>query len=190
MALVGRGFVRATFEMMINIGSGWPLRRHWPAARPWLGLAARLTLAGVWLVAGGLKAGDLADSARAVAAYRLVSGDAARAVGAALPFVELALGVLLLLGLATRLSAAVSAALFAAFAVGIGSAWARGLSIDCGCFGGGGQLAEGQYPNYAPHIAGDVALLLVALFLTVWPGTRLAADGWIAGPQPVDEEVS
>jgi uncharacterized membrane protein YphA (DoxX/SURF4 family) len=153
----------------------------WASARPWLGTLARVALAVVWLIAGGSKLGDLAGSGRAVAAFRLMPVEAARIVGAALPFVELALGVLLLLGLATRLAAAVTAALFAVYIVGIAAAWARGLSIDCGCFGGGGQLAPGQHPNYAPDILRDVGLLLIAGFLVIWPRTRLALDEWLLG---------
>jgi uncharacterized membrane protein YphA (DoxX/SURF4 family) len=97
---------------------------RWPAVRPWLGVAARLGLAAVWLVAGGSKVGDLAASGRAVNAYQVMPYDVATVVGAALPFVELALGVLLLLGLATRLGAGVSAALLVVFIAGIASAWA------------------------------------------------------------------
>jgi uncharacterized membrane protein YphA (DoxX/SURF4 family) len=148
----------------------------------WLGTLARLALATVWLVAGVLKLGDLAGSGRAVAAYRLLPPEMARAAGAALPFVELALGVLLLLGLATRLVAAVSAVLLAVYVGGIASVWARGLSIDCGCFSSGGQLATGRHPAYGWEIARDVALLLVAVFLARWPRTRFGIDGWLAGP--------
>ena len=43
-----------------------PSTRRWPALRPWLGTAARLGLAAVWLIAGGAKVGDLAASGRAV----------------------------------------------------------------------------------------------------------------------------
>ena len=152
---------------------------RWQAVRPWLGVAARLTLAGVWIVAGAAKVGDLAGSGRAVAAYRLLPVGVAQAVGAALPFVELALGVLLLLGLATRLSATVTAALLVVYIGGIASVWARGLSIDCGCFGGGGNLAAGQHPNYAPDLARDAALLVVAVFLLLWPRTPLSVDRWL-----------
>jgi uncharacterized membrane protein YphA (DoxX/SURF4 family) len=167
--------------------SGCNQRRHtqvniayrWPQLRPWLGLLARLGLAAVWLVAGGSKVGDLAGSGRAVAAYQVMPFEAARVVGAALPFVELALGVLLLLGLATRLAGAVSAALLTVFIVGIASAWARGLSIDCGCFGGGGQLAASQHPNYAPEILRDLGLLILAGVLVAWPRTRFALDEWL-----------
>lgn len=152
---------------------------RWATVRPWVSTIARLGLAAVWLIAGGAKVGDLAGSGRAVAAFKLMPVDAARFIGAALPFIEIALGVLLLLGLATRLVAGISAALFAVYIVGIASAWARGLSIDCGCFGGGGQLAAGQHPNYGPDILRDLGLLVLAGFLVIWPRTRLAVDRWL-----------
>jgi uncharacterized membrane protein YphA (DoxX/SURF4 family) len=142
----------------------------------WLGLAARLLLAGVWLVAGGSKVGDVAESVRAVHAYDLLPYGASKLVGAALPFVELALGLLLLTGFATPLAAGVSAAMFALFVAGIAAAWARGLRIECGCFGGGGELAAGQRPNYFWEIARDLALLAVAVYLVVRPRSRLSVD--------------
>jgi uncharacterized membrane protein YphA (DoxX/SURF4 family) len=140
-----------------------------------------LGLAAVWLVAGGSKVGDLAASGRAVVAYRVLPYEVATVVGAALPFVELTLGVLLLVGLATRLAATVSTLLLVVFVAGITSAWARGLSIDCGCFGSGGDLAAGQSPTYGPEILRDVAFLALAAFLLVWPHTRLSVDSWLAG---------
>ena len=153
--------------------------RRWPAARPWLGTAVRLGLAAVWLVAGGSKVTDLAASGRAVNAYQVMPYDLAKIVGAALPFVEIALGLLLLAGLATRLSAWVSVGLLVVFLAGIGSAWARGLSIDCGCFGGGGALAAGQAPSYLPEVLRDLGFLILAGFLVVFPRTRLAVDSWL-----------
>ncbi|MBM0231426.1 DoxX family membrane protein [Micromonospora sp. STR1_7] len=161
---------------------------RWPVVRPWLGIAARLGLAAVWLIAGASKVGDLAASGRAVNAYQVLPYDVATAVGAALPFVELALGVLLLLGLATRLGAGVSAALLVVFVAGIASAWARGLSIDCGCFGSGGQLAEGQAPSYLPEILRDLGFLVLAGFLLIWPRTPVSVDGWLSGEPAVEVE--
>ncbi|WP_410813266.1 MauE/DoxX family redox-associated membrane protein [Micromonospora sp. 067-2] len=168
--------------------TGPPTRAaRWSAVRPWLGVAARLGLAAVWLVAGASKVGDLAASGRAVNAYQVLPYDVATVVGAALPFVELALGVLLLLGLATRLSAAVSVALLVVFVAGISSAWARGLSIDCGCFGSGGQLAEGQAPSYLPEILRDLGFLVLAGFLLIWPRTPVSVDGWLSA-EPAEED--
>jgi uncharacterized membrane protein YphA (DoxX/SURF4 family) len=149
--------------------------------RPWLGTLVRLGLATVWLIAGGAKVGDLAGSGRAVAAFQLMPVELARIVGAALPFIELVLGALLVVGLAVRLTAGISAALLTVYIAGIAAAWARGLQIDCGCFGGGGQLAAGQHPNYAPDIARDLGFLLLAVFLLAWSRTRLALDEWLLG---------
>src|ERR1041384_3469328 len=101
-------------------------------AWPWISTVARLGLAAVFLVAGGLKVTDLDASARAVNAYRLMSYDTAKVVGAVQPFLEIALGLLLLIGLAVRLSAGISALLLVIFIAGTVSPWARGLQIDCG----------------------------------------------------------
>jgi uncharacterized membrane protein YphA (DoxX/SURF4 family) len=147
-----------------------------PPASPllWLGTAARLLLGGVWLVAGASKITDLDASVRAVRAYQLLPETAAQVVGAGLPLVELLLGVLLVAGAGVRAAAAVSAVLMLAFVVGIASAWARGLRIDCGCFGSGGELAAGQDPTYGVELARDIALTVLAALLTRWPAGRLA----------------
>jgi uncharacterized membrane protein YphA (DoxX/SURF4 family) len=142
----------------------------------WVGAACRLVLAGVWIYAGAAKFGDLGASVRAVKAYQILPAGVAEVVGAALPLVEIALGVLLLVGLATRLAAAASAVLLLAFIAGVASAWARGLRIDCGCFGSGGELAPGESPQYAVEIVRDVGFLAAAAFLLVWPRTRLSLD--------------
>jgi uncharacterized membrane protein YphA (DoxX/SURF4 family) len=157
------------------------IRTRWPAVRPWLGTVVRLGLAVVWLVAGGMKVGDLAAAGRAVNAYQLMPYDVATAVGAAQPFIEIALGVLLLVGLATRLAAGVSAVLLLLFIAGIASAWARGLSIDCGCFSTGGELPAGQAPSYLPEILRDLGFLVLAGFLLIWPRTRLSVDSRLEG---------
>lgn len=147
-----------------------------PALRPWLGTAARLILGGVFLVAGALKVGDLAASGRAVAAYRIFPYDFATFIGAVLPFLEIALGVLLIVGLATRFASVVAAILLVVFIAGVASAWARGLRIDCGCFGDGGDLTAGERPQYFSETIRDIALLALAGFLSIFPRTRLSVD--------------
>ena len=146
-------------------------------ALAWLSTAARLLLGAVWLFAGATKITDLDASVRAVRAYRLLPETAAQVVGAGLPVVELLLGALLVVGAGVRAAATVSAVLMLAFVVGIASAWARGLRIDCGCFGSGGDLAAGQDPGYGIELTRDAALFVLAVLLARWPAGRLAIDG-------------
>ncbi len=157
-----------------------------PRLRPWLGTAARLLLAATWAWAAVAKMGDPAAAVRAVRAYQLLPEWLAKAVGYGLPFLELGLAALLLAGLATRVAAIVSAALLVVFLAGIVSAAARGLQIECGCFGGGGQLGAGQSTAYTGEILRDAGLLLVSAFLIWSARTRWALDDAVrtAGPEP------
>jgi uncharacterized membrane protein YphA (DoxX/SURF4 family) len=143
--------------------------------RLWFATALRLLLAGVLAVAGALKLPDPAESVRAVRAYDLLPEAIVPTVGYVLPPLELALALLLLLGLVTRWAALGAGVLMAAFVVGIASAWARGLTIDCGCFGGGGQVDAAE-TAYLQEILRDVGLLLAAAFLVWRPASRLALD--------------
>lgn len=154
--------------------------------RPWLGTAARLLLAVTWAWAAVAKMGDPAASVRAVRAYQVLPEWLAKGVGYGLPFLELGLAVLLLIGLATRAAAAVSSALLVVFLAGIVSAAVRGLQIECGCFGGGGQLGAGQSTAYTGEILRDTGLLLVSAFLVRAHRTRYAVDDAVreAGPEP------
>ena len=127
----------------------------------WIGTLARLALGGVFLVAGALKVGDPDASVRAVQAYRLLPTDVAEVVGYVLPAVEIGLGLLLLLGLMTRVAAAAALILLVAFVIGVSSAWARGLSIDCGCFGGGGEVAPGA-TRYVEELIRDAGLIIAS----------------------------
>jgi uncharacterized membrane protein YphA (DoxX/SURF4 family) len=141
----------------------------------WIGFAARLLVGGVWIVAGALKLPDLDASVRAVRAYQLLPEAVVPAVGHALPILEVVVGLMLVVGLLVRASAVVSAVLFLAFVIGIASAWARGLQIDCGCFGGGGYDANAT-DKYPWEIARDLGLLFASLWLVWRPRSRWALD--------------
>lgn len=138
-----------------------------------VGTMVRLALAAVWLVSGSIKLADPGQTYVAVQAYEVLPAGSVGFVATALPLVELALGVLLLAGLATRAVAVASAAGLLIFIAGVAQAWARGLSIDCGCFGGGGEIAAGQ-TNYAREIALDIGFIALACWLVIRPGTLLA----------------
>jgi len=141
----------------------------------WVALIARLVLGGVLLAAGLLKYKHLDKSQMAVRAYELLPISLANFLGIVLPFVEIGIGILLILGAAIRVSSILGAFLMFIFIIGISQAWVRGLSIDCGCFGGGGQVEPGT-ANYLPEILRDLGLALLGIYLFRFPQSKFALD--------------
>lgn len=138
----------------------------------------RLGLAAVWLTSGAIKLADPGQTFLAVKAYQLLPDSVVHPVATGLPLLELALGVLLLFGLLTRVAAGVAAVLLLLFIAGVAQSWARGLTISCGCFGGGGQVAQGQ-TQYPQEIARDMGFMVLAAWLIVRARTRLSVEGWL-----------
>lgn len=145
-----------------------------------VGLGARLILGGVLLVAGARKAADPTAAGRAVRAYQLLPYDVTGVMGNMVPLLEIAAGVLLIVGLFSRISAAFASLLMSAFITGIGSAWARGLTIECGCFGGGGTIAAAQ-TQYLQEIIRDIGLMACGAWLTLRPRTTFSLDQRLFG---------
>ena len=111
------------------------MRDKFTITQPWLTLLARLILGGVLIAAGALKVGNLQKSAMAVRAYEMLPVWMANLLGYALPWIEIGIGLLLVLGALVKINGLLGALIMLAFIIAIAQAWARGLSIDCGCFG-------------------------------------------------------
>ncbi|MGH3352964.1 MAG: DoxX family protein [Nocardioides sp.] len=139
----------------------------------WVGLAGRLYLGFVFLAAGLAKLPEPAITEQAVRGYQLLPWQLAPAYAIAMPIAEIVLGAMLILGLFTRTAAVAIALGLCSFIVGITAAWARGLNIDCGCFGGGGASAD---PSYLADTFRDLGWLAIAVYLIVVRRTKLALD--------------
>jgi uncharacterized membrane protein YphA (DoxX/SURF4 family) len=151
-----------------------------------IGTLCRLGLAAVWLISGGIKAVDPNQTHAAVRAYQLLPDGLVGVVAAALPFLELAFGALLLVGIGTRLMGVLSGLLLLLYIAGVAQSWARGLNIDCGCFGGGGQVAADK-THYLQEILRDIGFLALAVWLSVRPRTLFAIDGLLTRRQQLDD---
>lgn len=127
----------------------------------------------MFAIASLAKIGNTDAMVRAVRAYQILPEGAVRPVAYALPYLELAIAVLLLLGIGTRFIAAVAAVMLLLFIGSVTSAGLRGLKIDCGCFGGGGAVTHTQYLQ---EILRDIGFLLLAAWLIVFPLSRLSLD--------------
>jgi protein-disulfide isomerase/uncharacterized membrane protein YphA (DoxX/SURF4 family) len=148
------------------------------AIRPWVGTVFRLALGAVWLWAGWAKLTDPRGFVQAVRAYDATPEWLSKAIGYGLPILEICLALMLIAGVITRVAAAASGVLLLIFLVGIVQAAIRGLKLDCGCFGGGGATQGST--TYTLDILRDVGLLVLAIYLIVWPMTRWSVDEYLA----------
>lgn len=153
------------------------LKQRLTTAQPWLSALTRLGLAAMFAVSGWSKVNELEDTVRSVRAYQLLPEAVVRPFAYGLPMIELCLTVILLLGIGIRLGALLTAALMVMFMFGVSMAWIRGLSIDCGCFGGAGGEVPDPVPGYITVLLRDAALLLVSLALARWPRSPFSLDG-------------
>ncbi len=148
--------------------------------QPIITLVARLILGGVLFTAGALKAFKPSESAGATAAYKILPTDIAHVVGYALPWLEIAIAILLIIGLSARFAAVMGTVVMAVFIAAIISVWARGILIDCGCFGGGGAIdptkAAQVHRAYLLEILRDLGLALCGLYLYFFPYGRLSIE--------------
>jgi uncharacterized membrane protein YphA (DoxX/SURF4 family) len=88
-----------------------------------------------------------------------------------LPYWEILLGALVIVGLFTRAAAWIAVLLLALFDLAIASAVVRGMSVSCGCFG----------PNDATvttwaEVARDAVFVVLALIVALRPPGALALD--------------
>jgi putative oxidoreductase len=109
-------------------------------------LTARIILAVVFIFSGIQKISEPAAFAESIMNYKLIPDVLINISSITLPWIELTAGVLLLFGVAVKENAAIISALLGIFIIAIGISVARGLNIDCGCFGtaGGSKVGFGK----------------------------------------------
>ena len=97
--------------------------------------ALRCVLAALLITAALTKIASPADFLSTLATYKLPLPDAlVRLTAAALPWLEMLCGVLLMTRSLRRAAVVCATILFAVFVLVTGQAWARGIEIGCGCF--------------------------------------------------------
>jgi uncharacterized membrane protein YphA (DoxX/SURF4 family) len=146
-----------------------------PRRSPLLGGANLLSrvVVGAALIHAALPA--FADRQHLVAilkAYRFFPYGLVESLAAILPFVEVAVGMLLIVGLFTRVSAIWASAMLGSFLIGLGEAALRGLHIDCGC----SLVPNGRSLISAADILIVTVFLAMAIFVALHPGGPLGLD--------------
>lgn len=131
-----------------------PNIRHTVLSRAILTLC-RLVIAVVFAYAGVLKAIHPGQLFTDIQHYQLVSDRAAWLTAGFLPYLEIFAGCALLVPQSEEAARWILLGLTLAFIGALISAWARGLNINCGCFG----YRSAAKPNYVWWLTRDVALI-------------------------------
>jgi uncharacterized membrane protein YphA (DoxX/SURF4 family) len=106
-----------------------------PAWIKWSIVAMRLIL-GVVLIAAALpKIRDPYAFSINIREYQMIGEQLGRWMAVVLPWLELVVGALLIAGVWVNAASLISGGMMVMFILAVGSAMARGLDIDCGCFG-------------------------------------------------------
>jgi uncharacterized membrane protein YphA (DoxX/SURF4 family) len=121
--------------------------------------------------------------AMSIDSYKILPEWAVLAVARSLPWFELLLGVVLISGLALRHASLVAAALLAVFFALMIISYARGLTIDCGCFGPGEALG----PTTLLRDGALLSLAIVLAALAMLPAREIAAEKVV--PQKITMSV-
>jgi len=144
----------------------------------WAGLVVRVAAAGVWLFAGAAKIPQIGDFPALVERYGILPHVLAVPFAYLLPFLEIGVGLYLLLGLFVRGTALVGTLLFAAFLTAQAQAWARGIPLDCGCFGAAVRSTVGPLTLLRDFGLGIPTFAMVAL-----PARRYSLDTRLFGAE-------
>jgi hypothetical protein len=124
----------------------------------------QIALGAVFVASAIPKLVDPPAFAHMVYNYRLLPGTLVNALALVMPWIELLVGVLLVLGAWRREAALVAALLLVVFLGAIGWNLLRGHAIDCGCFDvrSAGKTPEQLLADMKWVMLRDVGLLLLA----------------------------
>jgi len=100
----------------------------------------RCLLAGVFIYSGYVKTAATLQFAAAIDRYRIVPEQYSYPIAQYFPWVEIALGLILLSGLKIRWSSIAAAGLMMFFIVLLSITLYRGIDTNCGCFGFGDRI--------------------------------------------------
>ena len=132
-----------------------------------ISLAARLLVGFVMLIAGAGKLGAIEQFGHNIYNYQLLPLSLVNIAALLFVWVEITIGILLIVGAAVRGSALLSGALLLLFIAAVLWAMSQGLEIDCGCFGNAN--GEGGVKVGWPKVLENLGLLAASIFLLYLP---------------------
>lgn len=149
---------------------------HW-RGHAVIALLARLYLGYVFIYACIHKIADPAVFALDVATYQFLPLWAINIFALVIPWIELLVGVMIVLGFRTRAAALIISGLMVAFIVALGWALHQGLDMSCGCFASSSE----DDPISSMTVLRDLGWLALGLYVLVFDRVPLGLDRLISG---------
>jgi putative oxidoreductase len=146
-----------------------------------LSLAARLYLGVVFLLACHHKIIHPQAFAVDIATYEILPLGLVNMMAIILPWIELAAGVMLIIGWRTRSAALLVTGMMMVFTIAISMALHKGLDMSCGCFASQGAVED---PISWRTIVRDSGWLLLGAYVLVFDRKPIGVDGWLARRRP------
>ena len=137
----------------------------------WLTLLVRVFLGGYFLFAAVPKIAEPYAFSVSIVHYAMMPDWSINAFALVVPWLELLVGVCLVVGFRVRSAAVICAILLAVFIAAVGWAMAHGLQIDCGCFGEANKEEVGW-----GKILKNLGMMVMCAYLVWRPASPLALE--------------
>ncbi len=131
---------------------------------------ARISLGAIFIYAGATKFGDPLAFADSIASFKIVPNALVSLLALGIPPFETICGSLLVIGLWRQVAALGALVAIVTFTVALLSALARGLVVDCGCFGSGLVSVT----RMRLDLVRDLAIVMIAALVYADSGTTRA----------------
>ncbi len=155
----------------------------------WLAIGASILLGLIFVTAGLSKLPYHGEFLAIILSKSFLTLPQAIIVARWVPWVELVLGSLLIIGIAAKFMASFSAALIVAFIAN--NSWMISLGLGsepCGCFGRFGHLPPAQFSTIEALYLDIGMLALVLIILFCYPGNFLTIRPWFLREGKVAKE--
>jgi putative oxidoreductase len=148
------------------------------AGHAWLALPLRWYLGCVFVFACAHKIAHPESFAVDIATYGILPLSLVNIMAITLPWMELAAGIMLILGLRARAAALMVFGMMVMFTVALAIALGQGLDLSCGCFAS--QGAQGEDPISAKTVFRDTVWLVLSLYVVFFDGNAIGIDRLLA----------
>jgi len=139
-----------------------------PRTHFWIDLLIRLVVGGVFITAGAMKIGEPLQFGDKIASFEILPNSLVNLLALGLPVFEMLCGLLLIAAWLRRPAALAISIISGIFLIAIVTALARGLTIDCGCFGTGTPTRARMWLD----LARDTGLFLAVVIAYLYPAIK------------------